>query len=144
MSGPVWRAGGAEDVGDLERGAHASSAARRPSFHSGHSQPVERTGHVTQSPGSDPGVESGGIQPGVAEQRLDDADVYPVLKQVRGEAVPQRVWPDPLADARRHAGFDDDAVQLTGAKRLEIVLPGEQPAVDMQHTLLTTDPPPLP
>ena len=48
----------------------------------------------------------------MAEQRLDDADVDAVLEQVRGEAVPQRVRPDPLADARGVSRLDDDTVQL--------------------------------
>lgn len=77
------------------------------------------------------------------QQRLDDADVDPVLEEVGRETVPQGVRPDALADTRRHTCLHDDAVQLPGAERLEVVLAGEQPAVDVQHALPPTDPPPL-
>lgn len=33
------------------------------------------------------------------KQRLDDADIDPVLNQMRRKTVPQRVRPDPLTDA---------------------------------------------
>ena len=39
----------------------------------------------------DGGVAGGGIDSGVAEQHLDDADIGAVLQQVSGEAVPQRL-----------------------------------------------------
>ena len=98
--GPVRRTGSAEDVGDLDGGAHAHSPARRSRFPGSHRQPVERAGHVTQHSGGDLRVISSGLQLGMTEQRLDDADVDPVLEQVGGEAVPQRVRPDALADVR--------------------------------------------
>ena len=50
-------AGRAEDVGDLERAAHAASTVRR-SLHQRH-QPVERAGHRPDRPGGDLGVEPG-------------------------------------------------------------------------------------
>jgi hypothetical protein len=78
----------------------------------------------------------------MAEQRLDDADVDPVLEQVGGEAVPLRVRSDPLGDARRQTGLDDEPVQLPRAERLEIVLAGNsQPSG--ASALLPTDLPPL-
>ena len=58
----------------------------------------------------------------MAEQRLDEADIDPVLKQVGGKAVPQRVRADMLVEARGVARLDNDAVQLAGAERLEVVL----------------------
>ena len=80
----------------------------------------------------------------MTEQRLDDADVDTVLEQMGREAVPKGVGPDALVDARCDACFDDDAVQLSRAQRLQIVLAWEHPPVGMHHALLPPDLPPLP
>ena len=80
---------------------------------------------------------------GVPEQDLDDADVGAVLQQVGGEAVTQRVRPDPLGDVGGLRRLDDDAIELPRADRLHRVLPREQPAVAMHHALLPPDLPPL-
>lgn len=94
--GPVRRTRGTEDVGHLDGGAHAHSAAGRFRFAGGCRQPVEWAGDITQHPGGDLRVIGGGFQLRVPEQRLDDADVDTVLEQVRGEAVPQRMRPTRL------------------------------------------------
>ncbi len=44
----------------------------------------------------DVGIDLGGVEPGVAEQLLDEADVGPVLEHVGGAGVAQQVagtWP---------------------------------------------------
>lgn len=86
MSGPVWKTGSAEDVGDPGEGALAHSAAGRFHFHGGRHQPVERTGHVAQHAGGDLFGIGGGFTLGVPQQSMDNADVDPVLEQVRSDA----------------------------------------------------------
>ena len=51
------------------------------------------------------GVAGGGIDSGVAQQYLDDAQVGAVLQQVRGKAVPQGMDGDPFGDAGTGGGF---------------------------------------
>src|SRR5436305_3368142 len=48
--------------------------------------------------GGDAGIERGGVELGVPEQHLDDADVDVLLEQMGGEAVPQGVQRDALVD----------------------------------------------
>ncbi len=104
---------------------------------------VERARHGAHRPGRDLGVEGGVVQLGVPEQDLDDPDVGAVLQQVGGEAVAQRVRPDPLGDVGGLCRLDDDAMELPRADRLHRVLSGEQPAVAVHHALLPPDLPPL-
>jgi hypothetical protein len=70
MGGPVCRACCAEDVGDLDRGAHAL-LRRRLALHQRH-QTVERPGDSVDRPGRDLGVERGRLKLAVSEQHLDD------------------------------------------------------------------------
>src|SRR5215469_17925202 len=56
-----------------------------------HAEPVERTDHGAHRACGDLGVERGGVEPHMAEQGLDDADIDAVLQQMRGKAVSQRV-----------------------------------------------------
>jgi hypothetical protein len=86
MRGPIGRPGNPEDVGDLEGGAHPTSAAGR--VPTGDHQLLERTGHRAHRLGRHLGVKGGGVEPGVTEQRLDNAHIDPVLEQVRGKTVP--------------------------------------------------------
>jgi len=88
IGGPVRRTGRAEDVGDLDGGAHGCSAAGRSRFSGGRGKPVERAGDIAQHPGGDLRVIGGGLQFCMPQQRLDDANIDPVLKQVGGETVP--------------------------------------------------------
>jgi hypothetical protein len=60
---------------------------------------LKRARYRTDGLGGNTGIERGGVELGVPEQDLDDADVDILLQQVRGEAVAQRVRGDPLADA---------------------------------------------
>ena len=61
----------------------------------------------------------------MAEQDLDDPDVDAILEQMGGEAVAQRMRPDPLGDARHARRLGGDAVDLSVADRLQVVLTGE-------------------
>jgi hypothetical protein len=78
----------------------------------------------------------------VTEQRLDDADIDTVLKQVGGEAVAQGMRSDALVDVRRLRGFDDDAVELPRADRRRGALSGKEPAVGDKDALLPPSAPP--
>ena len=81
----------AEDVRDLEsRTGHECRPLRRRlnSVERQRRQPVERADDRADRVGGDAGVERGGIELGVPQERLDHADVDILLEQVRGEAVP--------------------------------------------------------
>src|SRR5438309_2601160 len=52
-------------------------------------EPVERAGHVADRGVGDAGVTGRGVELGMAEQHLDDADVDVLFQQVCGEAVPR-------------------------------------------------------
>ena len=80
----------------------------------------------------------------MAEQDLDDADVGAVLEQVRGEAVPQRVRADVLAQPGRDRGRLDDPAELAGGDGPCRVLAGEQPASRPHDALLPPFLPPGP
>ena len=77
--GPVRWAGGAEDVSNLERGAHRGSTGGCLPLHQRH-QMVQRTGHCADRPGGDLGVERGRLELAVPEQHLNDADVDVLLE----------------------------------------------------------------
>ena len=63
-------------------------------------EPVERADGVGDGVGRDRGIARGGIDPAVAEQHLNDAEIGAVFQQVGGEAVAQGVDGDPFAKAR--------------------------------------------
>ena len=54
-------------------------------------EPVERAGDGPDRRIGNAGVKRGGVELGVAEERLDHANIDILLEEVRGEAVPQRV-----------------------------------------------------
>ena len=83
---PVGRPGSAEDVGDLQRGSNAESAGCALSFHQ-QREALQRPGDGADRLGRDPGVERGGVELGVSEQHLDDADVDILFQEVGGKAV---------------------------------------------------------
>src|ERR1051325_6697102 len=96
-------------------------------------EPVERADHGADRGVSDAGVKSGGVELGVAEQHLDDADIGILLQQMRGEAVPQSVRRHPLLDPGSLGGGVDGAVELACRERIDRVVPREQPAARQQH-----------
>src|SRR5271168_5283046 len=62
-----------QDIGDLQQRAHRGSVAGVNTFQ----QPLElleRTGDSPDDFGCDTGIERGGVELGMAEQHLDDAD----------------------------------------------------------------------
>src|SRR5690606_20619593 len=85
------------------------SAAGGLRFGCGQRQSVERTDDRPHRLRRHLGVEGSGVELGVTEQRLDDADINPVLEQMGSEAVPQGVWSHPLGDIRCFGRLDDDA-----------------------------------
>src|SRR5712691_3895592 len=105
-------------------------------------EPVERADHTADRGGGDAGVKRRGVELGVAEQYLDDADVGVLFQEVRGEAVPQRMRRYPLVDPGSLGGGVDGAVELTGRERLDRVAPREQPGTRQQHAAAPTLPPP--
>src|SRR3954451_22103755 len=134
-----------EDVRDLQpRAAHGRrlNPGSRPPF-GRRCEPVERAGHGADGGVSDTGVTGRGVELGVTEQHLDDADFGVLFQEVRGEAVPQGM--------RRYAFFDpgglgggvNGAVELTGRQRLARISPREQPASRQQCAEPPTLAPPL-
>jgi hypothetical protein len=71
---------------------------------------------------------------------LDDTDVGVLFQQMRGEAVPQRVWRHSLLDPGGLGGGMDGAAELAGRQRFDRVAARKQPAPRQQQTA----PPPLP
>ena len=96
-------------------------------------EPVERAGDGPDRGIGNAGVKRRGVELGVAEQRLDHADVDALLEQVGGEAVPQRVRRHPLGDPGGLGGGVDDAAELAGRQRLDRVAAGKQPAARQQQ-----------
>ena len=76
----------------------------------------------------------------MAQKCLNHANIDILLEEVRGEAVPQRVWRHALLDPRGLGGGTDGAAQLAGRQRLDRVATGKQPASRQQQVA----PPPLP
>ena len=77
-----------------------------------HTKLVERTGHRANGLGCNLGVEGGVLEPGMAEQCLDDPDIGSILEQVGSKAMAQCVRADPLGDPCCLGGLDDNAMEL--------------------------------
>ena len=77
-----------EDIGDLQRGAHGSSAVAWRLLPDERCDLVERTGDGPHCPCRHLGVERRVIELGVAQQDLDHADIDAILEQMRRETVP--------------------------------------------------------
>src|SRR3546814_9721244 len=69
------------------REARIASAVRRLFVRRDQREPVERAGHRAHRLRCDLRVKGGGVECGMTEQHLDDADIDAILEQVRGEAV---------------------------------------------------------
>ena len=118
LDGTIAGAFSSEDIGDLERGAQAASAAGILAFHQ-QRQTLERTGHRADRLGRNARIERGRIELGVPQQHLDDADVDILLEQMRGEAVAQCVRADTLLDASGFRCLMNRAVDLARRDRFE-------------------------
>src|SRR6516164_6161359 len=73
-----------------------------------------------------------GVELGVAQERLDHANIDILLEEVRGEAVPQCVWRHALLDPSGLGGGADGAAELAGRQRLDRVAARKQPASRQQ------------
>src|SRR5437660_10346543 len=105
-----------EDVCDLQ-----PLAAHGPRLHScsgspfsRRREPVEWAGHGADRGVGDTGITGCGVELGVTEQYLDDADVGVLFEQVGGEAVPQGMRRHPLLDPCGLGGGVNGAVELAG------------------------------
>jgi hypothetical protein len=74
LNGTIASSFSSEDIGDLERGAQAASAAGILALHQ-QRQMLERTGHRADRLGRNARVEGGRIELAVAQQDLDHADI---------------------------------------------------------------------
>src|SRR3546814_3479473 len=83
------------------REARIASAVRRLFVRRDQREPVERAGHRAHRLRCDLRVKGGGVECGMTEQHLDDADIDAIIEQVRGEAVAQGVRSDTLVDIDR-------------------------------------------
>src|SRR4051794_34079196 len=81
-------------------------------------EPVERAGDGPDRRTGNAGIKRRGVELGVAEERLDHADIDALLEQVGGKAVPQRVRRHALVDPRDLSGGTDDAAELAGPQWL--------------------------
>src|SRR5229473_7854331 len=77
----LWKTSATSSLGRFTA-AGLGSGSRSPLDHG--SEPVERAGHVADRGVGDAGVTGCGVELGMAEQHLDDADV--LFQQVGGEA----------------------------------------------------------
>src|SRR6516164_7979221 len=72
-------------------------------------------------------VERGGVELGMPEQDLDQANIRLLLQQVGGEAVPQGVRRYSLLDLGHVGSSMNGAVELSRRYREQPVTPREQP-----------------
>src|SRR5713101_1444981 len=90
-------------------------------------EPVERAGHAADRGGGDAGVKRRGVELGVAEQHLDDADVGVLLQSVScSNRWVAKLCRNVCGDAcflitAASAAAVDGAVELTGRERLDRV-----------------------
>src|SRR5215218_336196 len=106
--------------------------------------PVEGAHDRADRGGGDAGIERGGLELGMAEQDLDDANVDVLLQQMRGEAVAQGVRRHLLADPGGLGRGVDGAVHLTGRQRRDRIAAREQPALRQPQATAASLPPPGP
>ena len=83
-----------QDVCDLQpRAAHGRRATPRVAAPLDQwCEPVEWAGYRPDRPIGDAGVKRRGVELGMTQKRLNHANIDILLEEVRGEAVPQRVW----------------------------------------------------
>ena len=73
-----------------------------------------------QVPDGDLGVDAGGVEPGVAEELLHDADVGSVFVHVGRAAVAQEVAASGLLDPGGFDRFGDPVAEVAGADSLAV------------------------
>lgn len=108
----------AEEICNLQRGTgHDGRLLGRSVFVPDGRQTIERAHHLADNIGGDLGIARRRLQPGMTEQDLDDTDVDMALKQMPGEAVPERVWRDPAAEPGHFGGHVAGTVELACGER---------------------------
>jgi hypothetical protein len=107
-------------------------ATRRVSRCTKRREPIEWADYRPDRGIGDSGVKRRGVELGVAEQDLDDADVGVLFQQVCGEAVPQRMWRYPFLDPGSLGGGVDGAVELTGREWFDRLFPGRNPVAQRE------------
>src|SRR5258708_26750539 len=129
---PRWPACAWRNASPWRRKIAATSSAGMTSRGSGrrgplHSQSVERAGGVADRGGCDLGISCRGRQIVMAEEHLDRADIGARFEQMGGEAVPQGMDGDRLAELRRCPSGAASPLQHTGVERPALVMTGKQP-----------------
>src|ERR1700751_296452 len=107
-------------------------------------EPVEWAGYGPGRGVGDASVKRRCVELGVTQKSLNHANIDILLEQMRGEAVPQRVWRHALCDPRGLGGGADNAAELPGRQRLDRVAPWKPPASRQQQAAPTPLPPPGP
>src|SRR6516162_10977015 len=95
-------------------------------------EPVEWAGYGTDHRIGDAGIKRRGVKLGVTQERLDHANIDILFEQMRGEAVPQRMWRHALFDPRGLGGGVDGTTELAGRQRFDRVAAGKQPSSRQQ------------
>ena len=78
---------------------------------------VEGAGYGPDRGIRDAGVKRRGVELGVTQKCLNHAIIDILLKQMRGEAVPQGMWRDALFDPSGLGGGVDGTTELAGRQR---------------------------
>ena len=132
---PPSRSVVAEDIRDLKRWTrHASRALRWRLVLPGLAgEALQRTYHLADRLGGDARVERRGLELGMSEQNLDHPDIDVLFQKMGGEAVPQRVRRDALADFRQVGCGMTGPVELARRHGIDRVLSGEQPSLWPRH-----------
>src|SRR5258707_635278 len=90
---------------------------------------LQRARDLADRVGGNAGIERRGVELGVTEQHLDDADIDVLLEQVGGKAVPQGMQRDALVDVRHLGGGVTGAIELARGHRLGRIAAWKQPAL---------------
>ena len=126
---PVGGAVLPEDVGQLQgwrrHGRSAGDLAFGLSL--GLPEPVKRADGFGDGVGRDGRITRGGIDPAMAEQRLNDAQIRAVFQHVGGETVAEGVDGDAFVEARRARRFPAGGLQRLGVHVAAFAPSGEQP-----------------
>src|SRR5437867_3713825 len=93
------------------------------------SELLERAPDFADGLGGDLGVKRRGVELLVPQQHLDHANVDLLLKQMGGEAVPERVERDALVDPSRLRRGMAGTVELACGERLHRIAARKQPAL---------------
>src|SRR5262249_22774297 len=121
----------AEDIRNLQsRARHKCRASTRwPDLRELEHDMLQWAPDLADRLGGNLGIEYRGLEVGVTKQHLNHADVGVLLEQVGGEAVPQGMQRDALADRRHMGGRVTGAIELARGCRLRWIAAREKPAL---------------